>query len=95
MGDFWDDFTIKDALSVYSGIEKQKAAVEIAEIENSGNQQRQTLHAPTSVNADEAIGSGNAVVPGAKEPSYWERIPKPLLYGSIVVLTLATAKALR
>lgn len=82
------DFTANDLIGVYSDIEKAKAERDAAKYLAQGSVQQQTLHAPQYETAHDSITGGNAVVPGADKASYWDEIPKPLLYGSLGLLGL-------
>lgn len=85
------DISASDLIAQYTELQKIKAGAETAKVEQSTDVQEQALHSSDYTSGSEAISGGNAQVPGAASApaSYWERIPKPLLYGSAGFLGLA------
>ncbi len=86
VGDFFGDVGLDDVMKVYSEIEVAKAKTATAKYEAQAREQVETLDPPEYDSGSDAIGGGNAVVPGAKPQSYFDRIPKELLAGSALLL---------
>lgn len=76
-------------LDTYQAVSVARVQRDTAKYQNAGADQQQTLHPSEAVNAREAYSTGNAVNPAAATGGYLDRIPKPLLYGSMGLLGLA------
>ncbi|WP_406827719.1 hypothetical protein [Microbulbifer sp. ARAS458-1] len=84
------DLTASDLIGQYTELQKIKAGLGTQKVQQSTAAQDQALHSSDYTSGSEAISGGNAQVPGAAAApaSYWDRVPKPLLYGSVGLLGL-------
>jgi hypothetical protein len=85
------------SIDAYGSISVARAERDTARYNAAVETQRAALHNSEAVNPTEAYATGNAPSPAAQSVgNYVNRIPKPLLYGSMGLLGVAIlAKALR
>ncbi|WP_261840915.1 hypothetical protein [Aliamphritea ceti] len=78
------DVSLSDIGSIYLQVEQAKAESKVKQIEAQSANQQQALHAPSVDSMQDAINMQNAQYSSVE--GYWDRIPKPLLYGSAALL---------
>lgn len=80
-------------LGTYTTISQARAERDIAKYQAAASMQQAALNPPVGYTATGAYAIGNATVPGAApaqyQQSYFDRIPKELLYGSVGLLGFA------
>lgn len=81
------DISASDLIRGYLEVEKLDAQTKIEAIKAQSANQRRTLHAPEIDSMQDAVNTGYAApLNGMTIGQYWDRIPKPLLYGSLFLL---------
>jgi hypothetical protein len=80
-------------LGAYQAVSVARLERDTARYGAAATTQQNALHRSEAMNATEAYATGNAVNPAAAKTgavgSYFDRIPKPLFYGSVGLLGLA------
>ena len=81
------DISASDLIRGYLEVEKLDAQTKIEKIKAQSATQQRTLHAPEVDSMQDAVNTGYAANRnGLTLQQYWDRIPKPLLYGSLLLL---------
>lgn len=76
------DVTASDIIGAYVQKEAYDSQLKVKQLEQQAATQQRTLHQPVYETMQDAVRNGY----GAPQSSYWDRIPKPLLYGSLALL---------